>query len=206
MRVHDAAHAAVDHTAKQDTLQATVNPAHPEYAAISGKVLRNPSLGSRVTSSVSTAHPPTVGSASVYANPGGGAIPPAVQQAIASLGTNSQANNLTQILNRVLAGTTQGQGASGPATQAQNDYFASQAALNTTRNQILQAPGQVAGQISSWEAKNPPQTGIMSLNPAAPGMYNPANDNALQSLYAKQTEARNMGTSGWTGAANARWM
>lgn len=202
MRVHDAAHAAVDHVATQDILAATTNPAHPDYTAITGQVLRDPRLGSRTTQGVNVPSASPVGSASVYQNPGGGAIPPAVQAAISNLNTSQSNSTLQQILNRVLGGTTQGQQA--PATQAQNDYYQTQADLNRTQNQILQAPGQIAGQIKAAEAANPPRLGIMSLNPTPPGMYNPAANNALQDLYGQQATAK-QAASGWTANANAAW-
>jgi len=196
MRVHDAAHAAIDHVGNKDMMQATANPAHPEHAAILGNVLRDPTLGSRTVFHSNVPAGVPVGSASVAQ---AGSAPAAVQQAILNLGQNTQTNSLMQILNRVLGGFSQAPvAAAAPNSPAQEDYFRSQTALNTTRNNILLAPGQIQNQINTVQNQNPPSLGIMSLAPALPGQYNPANDNALQSLYGQQADAKRMSTSGWT--------
>jgi hypothetical protein len=180
MRVHDAAHAAIDHVSSQDALHAAINPAHPEYNAtqsvLASQVLHDPRLGSRTV--LGTTPTGVVGTGSVAANPGSGSIPPAVQAAIQNFGTNSQSSVLMDLLNRVLGGYQQ----SPPISPAQENYYNSQAALNQRRLFDLNQPQNIINQIGALESQKPLATGP----PALPGQYNPARDMALQSLYAQQ--------------------
>lgn len=182
MRVHDAAHAAIDSTGGSHV-------AAIRNAVIGG--LRDPSLGSRTTASPGT--PPAgapVGSASVYQNAG---IPDTIRAAIGNLNTNTQNQALANMLGQVLHGLSGNNATPSPAQEA---LFKSQTDLNRQAFSANALPGQLQTKIDTFQQQNPQQTGVFSINPALPGQYNPAKDNQLQSLYSQQAQAKRA-VSGW---------
>jgi hypothetical protein len=177
MRVHDAAHAAIDSTGGSVSQM------------LRSQVLRDPTLASRGNAGVNPPPGNPVGSASVYQN---GNIPSTVAAAISNFQTNQNNNSLASILQQVLHGVG---GSYAPSPQ-QNALFQAQTEQTNAANATAARPGLLQQQI---DARTQPQSsGVLSIAPSLPGQYNPAKDDALQSLYGQQAAAKQAQINGWT--------
>lgn len=214
MRVHDAAHAAIDSTGGSvshslrsavtrtptpmdlSVVQSSapgqnvvVDPANAQ-AALTAQVLNNPSLGSRTSVSSGIPRATPVGSASVSQNT---SVPSTIQAAVSSLNNVSQNNNLASILNQILHGVG---AAYQPPSPEQTELYKAQTRQINQQTATQGLPGQLQNQINALQAANPPRMGVSSITPALPGQYNPATDNALQNLYGQLNFAK-QAASGW---------
>jgi hypothetical protein len=176
MRVHDAAHAAIDSTGG--------SVSH----AIRTAGLRDAVLGSRTTAVPNVPPGTPVGSASVYQS---GDIPSAVQNAVNNLGNNVQNNSLATILQQILHGV----GSTYTPSPQQNALYSAQTAQINQQMKTQAAPAEIQAKIDAQNAANPVRYGYSP--PALPGQYNPASDTALQNLYGQQAQAK-QAARGWT--------
>lgn len=188
MRIHDAAHAAIDSTGG--------SVAH----TLRSNVLRDPTLGSRTTglgANPGALNP--VGSASV-AQAGTGGIPSAVQNAITNLGSNVQTGTLASILNQVLHGLGGGFGGGNRPSPSQEALFQAQTQQINQQIGMQQWPLDVQRKINTLNSQNTNPTGVMSLALSAPGAYENSEqgqrDRQLQNLYGEQSFAK-QAASGW---------
>jgi hypothetical protein len=190
MRIHDAAHAAIDSTGGSTT------------ATLRNQVLglHDPTLGSRTTSlgPAPTAGTP-VGSASL-AQAGTGGVPSVIQSAITNLGNNIQTGTLASILNQVLHGLNGGFSGNSAPSPSQEALMRAQTAQINSQMATQQRPIDIQNQINSLKTQNSNPTGIMSLALNVPGSYENSpqyqRDQQLTSLYGQQNFAR-QAASGW---------
>jgi hypothetical protein len=190
MRIHDAAHAAIDSTGGSTT------------AALRSQVmgLNDPTLGSRTTglgAGPGTLNP--VGSASL-AQAGLGGVPSAVQNAITNLGSNIQTGTLASILNQVLHGI--GGGSANQPSPSQEALFRAQTAQINSQMATQALPGQIQQQINSNTAAHNAnmRNNVLGISPAPFGSYEgsaqQANDRQFVDLVGNQNFAR-QAASGW---------
>src|SRR6185436_11806879 len=218
MRVHDAAHAAIDstggsmaHSIRSGVLRdpglgtrggsnSVVAPA-PVFAQAPvapnvnlGSTLNDPSLGARVTGlgPLASGGKTLVGSGSL-AQAGTGGIPAAIANASANLSANTQSSTLANILNQVLHGLGGGGSGNGPSP-AQEALFKAQTAQINSQMLNQQRPIDIQNQINALNAQNSNVFGVQSLALRPPGSYESSEqaqrDRQLTSLYGQQNFAK----------------